>query len=113
MNDLKFKIETEKNNKIVSDGVLNLSEQHEIIDLSTENNDDKKKIYETVYRTIELGGGIRFRIMTSENGTFVDIRKYHIDHYTTRGIRIPIRRFLRGSEQVRLDFGKMIKNIDN
>lgn len=97
-----------KSNKIKipnEDCIVNLKEEKEIIDISEKGNKDDKNIY----RIIELGNGIRIRIISSEQGTYIDIRKYHIDHYTHRGVRIPITKFIRASELVKNDYETMNK----
>ena len=85
--------------------ILNLKEEKDVIDLS----DQKQKEDKDIYRIIELGNGIRIRIISSEQGTYIDIRKYHIDHYTHRGVRIPITKFIRASELVKNDYETMTK----
>ena len=87
------------------DCILNLKEEKEIIDISEKGNKDDKN----VYRIIELGNGIRIRIISSEQGVYIDIRKFHIDHYTHRGVRIPITKFIRASELVKNDYETMNK----
>ena len=97
-----------KSNKIKipnEDCIVNLKEEKEIIDISEKGNKDDKNIY----RIIELGNGIRIRIISSEQGIYIDIRKYHIDHYTHRGVRIPITKFIRASELVKNDYETMTK----
>ena len=87
------------------DCILNLKEEKEIIDISEKGNKDDRN----VYRIIELGNGIRIRIISSEQGVYIDIRKFHIDHYTHRGVRIPITKFIRASELVKNDYETMNK----
>ena len=83
--------------------VLNLKEEKDIIDIS----DQKHKETKDIYRTIELGNGIRVRIISSDQGVYIDIRKFHIDHYTHRGVKIPITKFIRASELVKNDYETM------
>jgi hypothetical protein len=86
--------------------ILNLKEEKDVIDLS----DQKQKEDKDIYRIIELGNGIRIRIISSDQGVYIDIRKYHIDHYTHRGVRIPVTKFIRASELVKNDYETM-KNL--
>lgn len=88
------------------DYILNLKENKEIVDLSDNKKSDTEN---NVYRIIELGNGIRMRIIMSEQGTYVDIRKFHIDHYTHRGVKVPITKFIKGSEIVKGDYDTMDK----
>ena len=82
-------------------------ETNRVVDLSDEGKGTKTTF--KVMSTIKLGGGIFMRLISTSSGMFVDIRKYHVDHFTTRGIRIPIVKFFQGTNQLRIEYDNSLK----
>lgn len=82
-------------------------ETDRVVDLSDEGKGTKTKF--KVMSTIKLGGGIFMRLISTSSGMFVDIRKFHVDHFTTRGIRVPIVKFFQGTNQLRIEYDNSLK----
>ena len=78
-----------------------------IVDLSDDSKEQKTRF--KVMSTIKLGGGIFMRLISTSSGMFVDIRKFHIDHFTARGIRVPIIKFFQGTNQLRIEYNNSLK----
>ena len=91
--------------------ILNMLGKKRDLDFSNEiklgDNLAKK---ENEIRVIELGNGIRLRLLSVNNSLFVDLRKFYFDHYTQRGIRVSSDKFIRGSRQIISDIEDIINN---
>ena len=83
------------------------TETNNVVDLSDEGKGTKTSF--KIMSTIKLGGGIFMRLISTSGGMFVDIRRFHVDHFTTRGIRIPIIKFFQGTNQLRIEYDKSLK----
>lgn len=65
---------------------------------------------ENEIRVIELGSGIRLRLLSINNSLVVDLRKFYFDHYTQRGIRVSSDKFVRGARQIISDIDDIVNN---
>ena len=83
----------------------------EDIDISDPIN-ETDNIKDSEIRVIDLGGGIKMRLVDTKNGYVVDIRKYYIDHFTQRGVRISARKFVQGSRLIQDDIEEALGKID-
>ena len=97
---------TEEQTKGKQNIKINIDRETEHITDISEDNSDKKQKYK-VMSLVKLGRGNVFRLLSTPSGIFVDIRKFHIDHYTSRGFRIPIIKFFQGCDQLRVDYNTL------
>lgn len=85
--------------------------KREDIDLSNGTSRAEKDYIQEI-RKINLGNDTFMRLMEIEGSPYVDVRKFYIDHYTQRGLKIPALKFATGAINIIHDIEEIYGPLD-